>query len=282
MRAFCCVRTPSDRAHDSQPAGAGPVDGGGTGIYADSMSIETREELDALRAAGRVVAEALRAMRRSVRPGVTTAELDDVGARVFRRHGARSGPQLDYGFPGVNCISVGDEAVHGIPGARRLREGELVKLDVTAELDGFYADACVSVPVGRAAPQTLRLVATARRALNDALGVARAGLPLNAIGAAVERTVTGRGHSVCTELTGHGIGRRIHELPHVPNHYVAALDEPLTDGLVLTIEPIISAGSGAVVAGRDGWTIRTADGALSAHAEHTLVITHGAPLLLTA
>ncbi len=246
------------------------------------MSIETQEELDALRAAGRVVAQALGAMRRAVRPGVTTAELDAIGARVFRRHGARSGPQLDYGFPGVNCISVGDQAVHGIPGPRRLREGELVKLDVTAELDGFYADSCVSVPVGRAAPQTLRLAASARRALNDALAVARAGTPLNAIGATVETAVTARGHAVCTDLSGHGIGRRIHEDPTVPNHYVASFDEPLTEGLVLTIEPIISAGSGAVVADRDGWTIRTADGALSAHAEHTLVITAGTPLLLTA
>ncbi|HEY3774689.1 MAG TPA: type I methionyl aminopeptidase [Solirubrobacteraceae bacterium] len=246
------------------------------------MSIETQEELDALRAAGRVVAEALRAMRRAVRPGITTGELDAIGARVFRRHGARSGPQLDYGFPGVNCISVGDEAVHGIPGPRRLREGELVKLDVTAELDGFYADACASVPVGRTTPQTMRLAASARRALNDALGVARAGTPLNAIGATVERTITGRGHSVCAELNGHGIGRRIHEDPTVPNRYIAGLDEPLSQGLVLTIEPIISAGSGAVVADSDGWTIRTADGALSAHAEHTLVITTGAPLLLTA
>ena len=246
------------------------------------MSIETQEELDALRAAGRVVAEALRAMRRAVRPGITTRELDLIGGRVFRRHGARSGPQLDYGFPGINCISVGDEAVHGIPGARRLREGELVKLDVTAELDGFYADACVSVPVGRASSPTQRLVASAGRALDDALGVARAGAPLNAIGATVERSVTGRGHAVCAGLSGHGIGRRIHEDPTVPNHYVAALDEPLIAGLVLTIEPIISAGSGALVADQDGWTIRTADGALSAHAEHTLVITEGAPLLLTA
>jgi methionyl aminopeptidase len=246
------------------------------------MSIETQEELDALHAAGRVVAEALRTMRRAVRPGVTTAELDQIGGRVFRRRGARSGPQLDYGFPGVNCISVGDEAVHGIPGSRRLREGELVKLDVTAELDGFYADACVSVPVGRATPQTIRLVASARRALDDALGVASAGAPLNAIGATVERTITECGHSVCGELNGHGIGRRIHEDPTVPNHYIPGLDEPLTPGLVLTIEPIISAGSGAVVADRDGWTIRTADGALSAHAEHTLVITTGSPLLLTA
>jgi methionyl aminopeptidase len=246
------------------------------------MSAETEEELEALRAAGRVVAEALRAMRRHVRPGVTTAELDEVGARVFRRAGARSGPQLDYGFPGVNCISVNDEAVHGIPGRRRVREGDLVKLDVTAELDGFYADACISVPVGRVRPGTADLAETARRALADAMHAARAGAPLNAIGAMVEETVIRRGHAVCTDLMGHGIGRRIHEPPNVPNHYVPRLSQALTDGLVLTIEPIISAGSGAVRESRDGWTVRTADGALSAHVEHTIVITQGEPIVLTA
>jgi methionyl aminopeptidase len=245
------------------------------------MSVETEEELAALRAAGRVVADALRAMSRAVRPGVTTAELDEVGAKVFDRAGARSGPRLDYGFPGVNCISVNDEAVHGIPGRRRLRDGDLLKLDVTAELDGFYADACVSVPVGRPGAPATRLVDTARRALAGAMRVARAGVPLNAIGAAVERTVTARGQAVCTELTGHGIGRRIHEPPQVPNHYVPTLWQPLPEGLVLTIEPIISAGNGAVREAGDGWTVRTADGALSAHVEHTVVITRGKPLVLT-
>src|ERR1700684_458856 len=150
------------------------------------MSIGSPEELAALRAAGRAVADALLAMRRAVRPGVTTAELDDVGARVFRAAGARSGPQLDYGFPGVNCISVNDEAVHGIPGRRRLRRGDLVKLDVTAELDGFYADACVSVGVGQSRPSALALVGAARQGLNEALRVTRTGNPLSVIGAAVE------------------------------------------------------------------------------------------------
>jgi methionyl aminopeptidase len=245
------------------------------------MSVETAEELAALRAAGRVVAEALRAMRRAVRPGVTTAELDAVGARVFRAAGARSGPQLDYGFPGFNCISVNDEAIHGIPGWRRLRDGDLVKLDVTAELDGFYADACVSVPVGRPRAGAVRLAESARRALDRALRVAQAGAPLNAIGSTVQDAVTARGHAVCTDLTGHGIGRRIHEPPQVPSHYVPRLSQALTEGLVLTIEPVISAGSGAVYAAGDGWTVKTADGALSAHVEHTVVITRGTPLVLT-
>jgi methionyl aminopeptidase len=151
------------------------------------MSVETEQELEGLRAAGRVVAEALREMRKHVHPGVTTAELDEVGARVFRRAGARSGPQLDYGFPRVNCISVNDEAVHGIPGRRRLRDGDLVKLDVTAELDGFYADACISVPVGRPAAKTVALARSARLALTEAIRIARAGTPLNALGLCYRR-----------------------------------------------------------------------------------------------
>src|SRR3954471_6783049 len=177
------------------------------------MSVSTPEELAALKAVGRVVAQTIRELRKRVRAGVTTAELDARARRVFRAHGARSGPQLDYDFPGTICISVGDEAVHGVPGPRRLREGELVKLDVTAELDGFYADACRTVPVGRAKPADVRLVAAAEAALKRALGVARAGTPLNAIGATVQAEVEQRGFSVCGQLTGHGIGRRIHEEP---------------------------------------------------------------------
>jgi methionyl aminopeptidase len=246
------------------------------------MSVETAEELRALQAVGRVVAEALRAMRRAVQPGVTTGQLDSVAGEVFTRAGARSGPNLDYGFPGVTCISVNDEAVHGIPGPRRLRDGDLVKLDVTAELNGFYADACCSVQVGRGNPAARRLVQAAERALGRALRVASAGLPLNAIGAAVEESVRSSGFAVCAELTGHGIGRRIHEPPDVPSVYDPRFSQPLTDGLVITVEPIISAGSGRVRGAGDGWTVRTADGSLSAHVEHTVVVRQGAPLVLTA
>jgi methionyl aminopeptidase len=246
------------------------------------MSIETPEELAALRASGQVVSETLRAMRRAVRPGITTADLDAIAARIFRRAGARSAPQLTYGFPGTTCISVNDEAVHGIPGPRRLREGDLVKLDVAAELDGFYADACMSVGVGRAEPATNRLAAAARHALAQAMGVARAGAPQRVIGAAIEREIGARGYAVCGELMGHGIGRRLHESPDVPSIHVPGLPGTLAGGLVLTIEPIVSTGSGEVRHGGDGWTMRTADGALSAHEEHTIVITPGAPLVLTA
>jgi methionyl aminopeptidase len=245
------------------------------------MSIEHPNELKGLQAAGRVVAEALRAMAARVRPGVTTAELDAVAAGVFKRHGARSAPQLAYDFPGVTCISVDDEAVHGIPGPRRLKSGELVKLDVTAELEGYYADACVSVPVGTVAPRTQRLVAAARSGLRAGMEVAVAGARTGDIGAAVQAEIERRGFSVCRELTGHGIGRTIHEPPTVAN--VAGGNERLTDGLVLTVEPIIAAGEGEVHVAPDRWTVRTDDGSVSAHVEHTIVVRDGAPpLILTA
>jgi methionyl aminopeptidase len=247
-----------------------------------SMSVKTPEELHALQAAGRVVAATIRAMRRAVRAGITTAELDAIAGREFARAGARSGPQLDYGFPGVTCISVNDEAVHGIPGHRRLRRGDLVKLDVTAELDGFYADACRTVVVGDGRPQALKLVRTADQALQRALQVAVAGRPLNAIGASVQETVHARGFSLCDGLMGHGIGRRIHEAPDVPNQFEPDLSQPLGEGLVITIEPLVAAGGRGVRLARDGWTVRTADGSWSAHAEHTIVVRDGAPLVLTA
>ena len=246
------------------------------------MSVNSPDELRALQAAGRVVAATIRAMRRAVRPGITTAELDAIAGREFARAGARSGPQLDYGFPGVTCISVNEEAVHGIPGRRRLRRGDLVKLDVTAELDGFYADACRTVVAGDGRPQALRLIRTAEEALSEALRVTTAGQPLNTIGATVQRIVEGRGYSVCEGLMGHGIGRRIHEEPDVPNQYEPELSQPLTEGLVITIEPLVAAGGPQVRLARDGWTVRTADRSLAAHAEHTIVVRDGAPLVLTA
>jgi methionyl aminopeptidase len=247
------------------------------------MSVDTPEELRGLRAAGQVVAQTIRAMRRGVRPGITTAELDAIARREFARAGARSGPQLDYGFPGTTCISVNDEAVHAIPGPRRLRSGDLVKLDVTAELDGFYADACRTVVVGTGRPQALKLVRASEQALEAALRVVRAGVALNEIGAAVQRLVRARGFSVCDGLMGHGIGRRIHEAPDVPNVFDPQLCQPLHDGLVITIEPLVAAGGPAVWMHRDGWTVSTVDGSLSAHTEHTIMVRADAPpLVLTA
>src|SRR3954447_24838643 len=223
----------------------------------DRVSIDDPDDLAALRAAGLVVAETLRELARRVRPGVSTQELDDLAARIFARHGARSGPRLDYDFPGEICISLDDECVHGIPGPRRLREGQLVKLDITAELDGFYADACRTVPVGRVRPREQRLVAAAQSALKLGLEAATAGANVGAIGGAVQAEVERSGFSVCAELSGHGIGRRIHEEPDVPN---VLWDGPtLTDGLVITIEPIIAAGLGDVYVADDRWAVRNDD-----------------------
>jgi methionyl aminopeptidase len=246
------------------------------------MSINGPEELRGMRAAGAVVCLMLGAMRSAVRPGITTAELDEVGAGVMRQHGARSAPVLVYGFPGVNCISVNEEAVHGIPGKRALERGDLVKLDVTVEKDGFMADAAVTVPVGEVTEERQRLVECAERAFAKAMLVARAGFRVSEIGRVIEREVRRDGFSVIRDLGGHGIGRTIHEEPRVPNYADPAANQVLTEGLVITVEPIIAAGSGRAFVAQDKWTVVTADRRPSAHYEHTLVITKGAPMLLTA
>ncbi|HXM94867.1 MAG TPA: type I methionyl aminopeptidase [Candidatus Dormibacteraeota bacterium] len=246
------------------------------------MSIKSPEELAGMQTAGAVVRRMLEVMKKAVAPGVTTAELDEVGARVMRRLGARSAPALVYKFPGENCISVNEEAVHGIPSRRKLKEGDLVKLDVTIEKDGFMADAAVTMPVGMVSEERRRLMLCAEQAFQLAIRVARAGNRVSEIGRVVEREVHRWGFSVIRELGGHGIGRTIHERPSVPNYPDPAAQQILTEGLVITIEPIIAAGSGRAVVARDGWTVRTADRTASAHYEHTLVITKDEPILLTA
>jgi methionyl aminopeptidase len=224
----------------------------------------------------------LGAMKSAVRPGITTAELDEVGAGVMRQHAARSAPALVYGFPGVNCISLNDEAVHGIPGSRALQQGDLVKLDVTIEKDGFMADAAATVPVGEVTEERQRLIACAERAFAKAMLVARAGFRVLEIGRVIEREVRRSGFSVIRDLGGHGIGRTIHEEPRVPNYADPEANEVLTEGLVITVEPIIAAGSGRSFIAQDKWTVVTTDHRPSAHYEHTLVITKGEPILLTA
>ncbi|MFZ0333364.1 MAG: M24 family metallopeptidase [Candidatus Acidiferrales bacterium] len=214
------------------------------------MSIKNYKELLALKEVGRIVRLALEAMAASVRAGVTTAELAKIGGKVMRENGARSAPRMVYGFPGDVLISLNDEAVHGIPSdSRKVRAGDLVKLDVTFE---------------------------------KAMKFARADHRVNEIGRAVEREVRRSGFRVIRELGGHGIGRTIHEEPSVPNYDDPLARQRLTEGLVLTVEPIIAMGSGKPKDGGDGWTVKTADGGLSAHYEHTIVITDGAPMLLTA
>jgi methionyl aminopeptidase len=246
------------------------------------VSINGPDELEGMRAAGRIVRQMIEAMTRAVRPGVTTAQLDKVGAELMEQHGAKSAPSLVYQFPGTSCISLNEEAVHGIPDDRPVRDGDLVKLDVTIEKDGFMADAAVTVPVGTVSDEKQRLMACAERAFVKAMLVARAGFRVSEIGRIVEREVRRSGFSVIRELGGHGIGRTIHEEPRVPNYADPSANAVLTEGLVITVEPIIAAGSGRSFVAKDGWTVRTADGRPSAHYEHTLVITKGEPILLTA
>jgi len=245
------------------------------------MSIESRADWKGLRRVAKVARVTLDTLAEQVRPGVTTGALDATAAQLFARHGARSAPALVYGFPGTVLISVNDEIVHGIPGRRRIKAGDIVKIDVTVEKDGYVADAARSVVAEPATATAHRLVACATSAFQAALAVARAGVRVNEIGRAVEREVRRRGFSVVEGLAGHGVGRTIHEEPSVPNRYDPWQSDVLTEGLVLTIEPMISTGSARVVQDADGWTLRTADGGLSAHHEHTLVITRREPIVLT-
>lgn len=247
------------------------------------MSIESYEDLLALKEVGRVVRLALQAMAERVRAGVTTGKLADIGGKVMRENGARSAPRMVYGFPGDVLISLNDEAVHGIPSAsRKIRTGDLVKLDVTFEKNGYMADAALTVPVEPVSDEARRLVACAERAFGEAMKVAQANRPVNEIGRVVEREVRRSGFRVIRELGGHGIGHTIHEAPSVPNFKDPGVTQRLTEGLVITVEPILAAGSGKPIDSGDGWTVKTADGRLSAHYEHTLVITEGEPILLTA
>jgi len=246
------------------------------------MSIRSDKELAQLRLIGRIVRKALDSMAAAVRPGITTGELNDIGSRVLSTEGARSAPPFVYGFPADVCISVNEEAIHGIPGTRVLYEGDLVKLDLAAEKNGFYADAAVTVAVGAASQTAKALIRAAENAFGEATRAARVGYRVYDIGRAVEREVKRRGFSVLRDLCGHGVGRGIHEEPSVPNYHDPRSRGRLNEGLVITIEPIIAAGKGRASLQPDRWTVVTDDGSLTAHYEHTIVITRGEPILLTA
>jgi len=246
------------------------------------MTIKSKSDLAGMRAVGRLVAQALREMRNAVRPGLTTAQLDDVGAAFLRRHGARSAPQLTYDFPGFNCISVNDEVVHGIPGPRVLAPGDVVKIDVTAELDGFIADAAITVIIPPVTARARNLVACAQRSFTRAVKVAAADVRIAELGRAVETEVERWGHSVIRDMCGHGVGRALHEKPTVPNFFSPFTIGRLEDGMVIALEPIISESPTPVFESDDGWTIRTATGCLAAHYEHTIMIREGRAEVLTS
>jgi methionyl aminopeptidase len=246
------------------------------------VTIDRQEDLEALLRAGRVVAEARRAMVEAVTPGITTGELDAVGRDVFRRHGARSAPRVTYRFPGSTCISVNDQAAHGIPSlTRQLRPGDIVNIDVSAELDGYFSDTGISVAVGEVSPVASRLLEATRRAQHDAMQAAQPGARLRDLGRAVQKRARRHGFCVIKNLNGHGIGRGLHEAPSVPS-VDNGQKMVLREGLVLAVEPFLSVSADHVIDDADGWTLRTADGSLVAQFEHSMVVTKDGPLVLTA
>ncbi|MEV3992694.1 type I methionyl aminopeptidase [Streptomyces sp. NPDC049837] len=253
------------------------------------VEIKTDASLDAMRASGRVVAEALEAVRAAAAPGVTLSTLDRTAREVLREAGAGS-PFLGYRpewapvpFPAVICTSVNDAIVHGIPDGYRLRDGDLVSVDCGALLDGWAGDAAISLTVGRARPADTRLIGTAYEALDAGIAAAVVGNRIGDIAHAVGRVCRAAGYGIPDGFGGHGIGRRMHEDPGVPNEGRPGRGMPLRHGMVLAIEPMVIAGGGDDHrTAEDGWTVRTWDGSRAAHVEHTVAITDEGPRILTA
>lgn len=246
------------------------------------MTIQAEGELASLRQIGRIVDLTLAEMQRQACAGMTTAELDAIGARMLEHFNANASPKRVYGFPGTACISINDEVVHGIPGNRVIQPGDLIKIDLTADRDGFVADATRMVLIPPVAPVAAELARCARAAFDHALRVACPGNPIRQIGRAIEGEARNFGFSVVHELAGHGVGRTIHEDPVIPNFDDPVCTGRLTEGLVITIEPMIIAGSRRIRRGHDKWTVLTADGSLAAHFEETIMITADGPIIITA
>ncbi len=252
------------------------------------VEIKTAAELEAMREAGRVVARALAAVRRHAAPGVSLLELDEVAASVISQAGARAA-FLHYRprfaptpFPAVICTSVNDVIVHGIPDGYRLRSGDLLSVDCGAYLDGWAGDSAISFVVGPALPQDLALIGTAEAALQAAIATCVPGGRLGDVGHAVARVGREAGYGIPADFGGHGIGRAMHEDPHVPNHGRRGRGLVLRPGLTLAIEPMFLAGGrDAYLTASDGWALSSADGSRAAHVEHTVAITEDGPRVLT-
>jgi methionyl aminopeptidase len=247
------------------------------------MTIENNDDLQGLLAVGQIVGQTLQYMRDQLQPGMTTQELDDLALAFLARHQARSAPQVAVGFPGATCISINDEAAHAVPSSRRILAGDIVKLDVSAELNGYFADAAITVAVPPLTTAQQRLCVGAEAALHAALTAARAGATLRHVGQAAERTARRHGFQIVRALHGHGVGRWLHEAPrNIPSFDDPSATYRLTEGLVVAIEPHVSAGSGQVIDHPNGWTISTRDRSRVAAFEHTVIITNSQPLIVTA
>ncbi|MEM7016957.1 MAG: type I methionyl aminopeptidase [Pseudomonadota bacterium] len=247
------------------------------------MTVQNEDELRALRKIGHIVALVLKKMQEHAQPGMSTAELDEYGESLLLHVGARSAPQLVYDFPGATCISVNEEVAHGIPGERILRAGDTVNIDVSAELDGYFADTGGTFALPPISEIQRKICYATHEALHDALDKARAGYRINAIGRAIEKRAAKHGFTTIRNLAGHGVGRALHEEPvNIVSYYEARDNRRLSEGMVVAIEPFLSTQCTAAEQADDGWTLMTSPGNLSAQYEHTAVITRGKPLIMTA
>ncbi|MET0281534.1 MAG: type I methionyl aminopeptidase [Steroidobacteraceae bacterium] len=246
------------------------------------MTIETEDDVVALKRIGSIVSYVLQEMLDTAEPGMTTRELDAVGAKLLEQHGARSAPQLTYDFPGATCISINEEAAHGIPGDRVIQPGDMLNVDVSAELGGYFADTGGTKVVPPTNPQKTRLCHATRTALERAMKQARAGRLINGIGNAIQQTARTYGFKVIENLASHGVGRALHEEPaHIHGYFDPADTRMLKAGMVITIEPFLSTRSRVVTETSDGWTLVGVRGNLSAQYEHTMIITRGDPIVVT-
>jgi methionyl aminopeptidase len=252
------------------------------------VEIKTSREIEAMRAAGRLVAQVLAAVREQAVAGVCLSDLDEVARSVLDGRGARS-PFLGYQprfapvpFPAVICTSVNDAALHGIPGRARLADGDLLSVDAGAVLDGWAADAAISFTIGPPSPSDARLIASAQAALRAGIDAAVAGARIGDISAAIGAVGRAGGYGICTDFGGHGVGREMHEAPSVPNEGPPGRGLRLGPGLVIAIEPwFLAGGQDRYRVDEDGWTIRSADGSRAAHMEHTVAVTDDGPVILT-
>ena len=247
----------------------------------DGIIIKSGKEIAAMRQAGTIVARILENLSRQVKPGMKTKELDIIAETELGKLGARSSFKGYRGYPATMCVSVNDEIVHGIPGERLMKEGDIVSLDFGAIYDGFQGDAAVTVPVGKVSPEALDLIEATRGSLEAGIEAARSGATLGDVSAAIQNYAESRGYSVVREYTGHGIGRKMHEEPQIPNFGLPGTGPLLKKGMTLALEPMLSAGDWRTRLSDDRWTVLTADGSLAAHFEHTIAITNAKAEVLT-
>jgi methionyl aminopeptidase len=252
-----------------------------TAARVDSFRLKRSDEVELMRVAGKILGECLAHLGASVRAGITTIELDAIAEKFIRDHGCIPGFLGYQDFPNSLCVSVNDEVVHGIPGPRRIAEGDLVSLDCGLIYQGWWADSGLSVACGEASPEVRRLIDVTREALDRGIAAARPGNHIGDIGHAVQSYVEGHGYSVVRQYVGHGIGRDMHELPQVPNYGTPGSGNVLKPGYVLAIEPMVNLGSAEVHVLDDQWTVVTDDGKLSCYFEHTVAITSEGPQVLT-